>query len=115
MTIKAIVCYHYSAGGKNGMSDIDKSEIEQKKLWQAFDESEQTLVLYLVYATPPVSIDALSVLAKVPAVKVLNVMEKLKKKKIVIEKKGYGKGLYFLNNTTVVDFIRKQITERRKK
>ena len=40
-------------------------------------------LLYLVYATPPVSIDALSVLAKVPAVKVLNVMEKLKKKKIV--------------------------------
>ena len=39
--------------------------------------------LYLVYATPPVSIDALSALAKVPAVKVLNVMEKLKKKKIV--------------------------------
>ena len=26
------------------MSDIDKIETEQKKLWQAFDESEQTLV-----------------------------------------------------------------------
>ena len=96
------------------MSDIDKSETEQKKLWQAFDESEQTLVLYLVYATPPVSIDALSALAKVPAVKVLNVMEKLKKKKIVSEKKGYGKGLYFLNNTNVTDFIRKQITREEK-
>ncbi len=96
------------------MSDIDKSETELKKLWQAFDESEQTLVLYLVYATPPVSIDALSVLAKVPAVKILNVMEKLKKKKIVVEKKGYGKGLYFLNNMAVRDFIRKQINRRRK-
>jgi tetratricopeptide (TPR) repeat protein len=99
---------------KDGMPYIDKSEIEQKKLWQVFDESEQTLVLYLVYATPPVSIDALSALAKVPAVKVLNVMEKLKKRKIVIEKKGYGKGLYFLNNTTVVDFIRKQIAGKEK-
>jgi transcriptional regulator with GAF, ATPase, and Fis domain len=114
MIIKAIVCYHYSAGGKDGMPYIDKSDMEQKKLWQAFDESEQTLVLYLVYATPPVSIDALSALAKVPAMKVLNVMEKLKKRKIVIEKKGYGKGLYFLNNTTVVDFIRKQIAGKEK-
>ena len=96
------------------MSDIDKSETELKKLWQAFDESEQTLALYLVYATPPVSIDALSVLAKVPAVKILNVMDKLKKKKIVVEKKGYGKGLYFLNNMAVRDFIRKQINRKEK-
>lgn len=114
MTIKAIVCYHYRAGGNTGMPDIDKPEIERKKLWQAFDESEKTLVLYLVYATPPVSIDALSALAKVPAVKILNVMEKLKKKKIVSEKKGYGKGLYFLNNATVVDFIQKQTTKEEK-
>ena len=80
-----------------------------KKLWQVFDESEQTLILYLVYTIPPVSIDALSALARVPAIKVLNVMEKLRKKKIVSEKKGYGKGLYFLTNTAVIDFIENQI------
>jgi transcriptional regulator with GAF, ATPase, and Fis domain len=96
------------------MPDIDKAEMERKKLWQAFDESEKSIVLFLVYATPPVSIDALSALAKVPAVKVLNVMEKLKKKKIVSEKKGYGKGFYFLNNATAADFIRKQIAREEK-
>lgn len=96
------------------MPGVDKAETEQKKLWQAFNESEQTLVLYLVYATPPVSIDALSILAKLPAVKILNVIEKLKKKKIVSERKGYGKGFYFLNNTTIVNFIQKQIAKEEK-
>jgi transcriptional regulator with GAF, ATPase, and Fis domain len=97
------------------MPDIDKTETEQKKLWKVFDESEQTLILYLVYAIPPVSIDALSALAKVPAVRVLNVMEKLKKKKIVNERKGYGKGFYFLNSATVANFIPKQTDKEEKR
>jgi len=85
--------------------------MEQRKLWNALNEIEQALILYLTYATPPVSIDTLSVLAKVPAVKVLNVMEKLKKKKIVSEKKGHEKGFYFLRDSTMTMFIQKQISK----
>jgi tetratricopeptide (TPR) repeat protein len=96
-------------GGKIVVSDMIRSEAEQKKLWKSFDDGERTLIMYLVYATPPVSIDALSILAKVPAVKVLNVMEKLKKKKIVAERKGYEKGFYFLNSDTMADFVREQV------
>jgi len=87
---------------------MNRPETEQKKLWKSFDDGEQALIMYLVYATPPVSIDALSTLAKVPAVKVLNVMEKLKKKKIVVERKGYEKGFYFLNSDTIADFVMQQ-------
>jgi transcriptional regulator with GAF, ATPase, and Fis domain/tetratricopeptide (TPR) repeat protein len=96
------------------MPGIDRMETEQKRLWQAFDEIERTLILYLIYATPPVSLDTLSALAKAPAVKVLNFMEKLKKKKIVSEKKEYGKGFYFLNGVTAANFFRKQVEKEEK-
>ncbi len=93
------------------MQGNSKPGTDMKKLWQQLHASEQRLVSYLVHATPPVSIDTLSVLAEIPAVKVLNVMEVLRKKKVVCEKKEHGKGIYFLNDTEAADFVRKQISE----
>ncbi len=62
----------------------------------------RVLLLYLVNAIPPVSIDALSALAGVPAVKVLSEMERLKKEKLVKEKRGSERGFYFPFDDAVV-------------
>ena len=44
------------------------------------DDSENEIVLYLLHATSPVSIDALLALSGSPAVKVLSLIDRLKRK-----------------------------------
>lgn len=88
-----------------------KSGIEPKKLWQSLDESEKDIILYLVHTPPPISIDTLTSLAKVPAVKVLNVMEELRKRRIVYEKKECRRGIYFLNGMDLAGYIQEHITK----
>ena len=92
------------------MEGSDKSAVGLKKVWHRWEATEQALALYLVHAAPPVSIDTLSSLVKVPAVTILNAMEKLKKGKIVHEKKEYGKGFYFLNDAGMTDFVQKNVS-----
>jgi transcriptional regulator with GAF, ATPase, and Fis domain/tetratricopeptide (TPR) repeat protein len=93
------------------MTGRTKPRIEPERLWQGLDASEKEIVLYLAYATPPVSIDTLGSLARIPALKVLNAVENLRKKRIVYEKKEFGKGLYFLNDAGITDFLQRQIPE----
>ena len=76
------------------------------RLWEGLDKEERELVLYLVHANPPISIDLLSALSGAPAVKVLNFMERLKKSRVVHEKREFGKGIYFLNGIDLVGFLR---------
>ena len=76
------------------------------KLWEGLDGGEQELVLYLAHASPPISIDQLSALSGAPAVKVLNFMERLKKSRIVHEKREFGKGIYFLNGNDLLNSLR---------
>jgi transcriptional regulator with GAF, ATPase, and Fis domain len=91
------------------MSQSGRSGLEPKKLWQSLDESERNIVFYLVHTISPVSIDTLSALSGAAAVKVLNVMEDLKKGKVVYEKKEYRKGTYFLNGTDLANFLQKEM------
>jgi transcriptional regulator with GAF, ATPase, and Fis domain len=91
------------------MAGSGKSGLEPKKLWNGLDESERNIVSYLIHTASPVSIDTLSALSEAPAMKVLNVMESLKKGKVVYEKKESGKGMYFLNGTDLATFIQKEM------
>ena len=87
------------------MTTNNNSSQELNKLWKGFNEVEKKIVLYLLYVPSPVLIDTLSNLSGATAFQVLNVMEKLKRKKIVLEKKGYGKGAYFLGKTGIKEFV----------
>lgn len=69
------------------------------------DECEKKIVLLLGHASPPISIDDLVSLSGAPAVKILNVIDKLKQKKIVYEKKAHGKGVYFIHSDGLSKFI----------
>lgn len=93
------------------MSDTGQKRSSQRNIWQTFDEKEINIILYLVHTTSPVSIDTLSDLIDAPATKVLSVMEALRRRKIVHEKKGYQKGVYFLSGTDIADFVRKHLPE----
>lgn len=87
----------------------DKPSTDINKLWQRLDENDRAIVLYFVYANPPVSVDTLSSLSGASAVQVLNVMDKLKRKGIVVEKKGFGRGIYFLQDVNLAGFVQEQI------
>ncbi len=87
------------------MSSVNDSRKKLKKLWQGFSENEKIVTLYLTYTSPPASIDILSSIIKTTAVATLNLLEQLRKKRIVHESKEYGKGYYFLNDASLRDFI----------
>lgn len=87
------------------MSPPNKSLIKLEKLWKHFNENEKFVMLYLAFTSPPASIDILSSVIKSTAVATLNLLEQLRRKKIVRESKDYGKGYYFLSDTTMRDFI----------
>lgn len=74
------------------------------------DDIARVLLLYLVNAIPPVSIDALSALAGVPAVKVLSEMERLKKERLVKEKRGAERGFYSSFNEEVAQRVLREST-----
>jgi transcriptional regulator with GAF, ATPase, and Fis domain/tetratricopeptide (TPR) repeat protein len=76
-----------------------------KGLWERLDEICKDVVLYLLHVSPPVSIDMLMALSGASAGTVLRVMEELKKKRIVGERKGYEKGLYFVDNDQIAAFM----------
>lgn len=93
------------------MAENSKSE-ELGRVWPRLEQREKEVVLYFAYATPPVSVDALSAFSGTSAVNVLNMMERLRRKGIVIEKKKYGKGVYFPGDDTVTSFLRQQISAK---
>ena len=82
-----------------------------KRFWQHLEKSQKDIILYFIYTVPPVSIDTLSFLSQSSAIIVLNVMESLKKKRMVCEKKGYGKGIYFPTDGRLESFVQKQMTD----
>ena len=104
------VIYYFYNGAKyfhnkrGGMSHRENSKTELTKIWEQLDEHEKNILLYLIHMSEAVSIDALTSLSGGTALQVLNVMEKLIRKKIVLEKKGYGKGVYFLRDAGIKKF-----------
>jgi transcriptional regulator with GAF, ATPase, and Fis domain len=83
---------------------------ELQKIWSRMEQPDREVVLYFAYAPQPVSVDALSSFAGTSAVNVLNIMEKLKRKGVVCEKKGYGRGIYFPGDDSATTFLREQVT-----
>ena len=87
------------------MSRSHDSTRNLKKLWQNFTENEKAVIIFLAYTSLPASIDILSSIIRTTAVATLNLLEQLRKKRIVHESKEYGKGYYFFNDTLLRDFI----------
>lgn len=50
-------------------------------------EAQKLIILYLAYSTSPIPIDDILSLAKLPPVQALNIMEGLKKCRLVLEEK----------------------------
>jgi hypothetical protein len=92
------------------MKETRRPATDIEKLWQGFDEEHRLLVLCLAYAEPPVSIDLLSALSGAPVREILGVISALKKKRLVLEKREYGPGLYFPNGADLKEFVEKQVS-----
>lgn len=88
---------------------VTEKSADLLKTWQRFDQSDKEIVVYFAYAPQPVSVDALSSFSRTSAVNVLNVMERLRRKGIVCEKKGYGRGIYFPTDANLIGFLRDHI------
>jgi len=82
-----------------------------ERIWRSLRDDEKGILSYLCCMTQPVSIDTLIALAAAPAVATVNAMEKLKKKKIVYEKEGYGKGTYFTNGIDLGGFLEEHLSK----
>ncbi|WP_168205864.1 sigma 54-interacting transcriptional regulator [Geobacter sp. FeAm09] len=81
------------------------------KLWFELEEWEKEILLYLAQGISPVSIDLLCMLSARSPVEILTVMDKLKKKKVVCEKKECPKGTYFLCESQLGEQIREYVPE----
>lgn len=79
-------------------------------IWNSSNTQERDLLLYLLYLEPPASLDDLSALGGMPAVKILHLMERLKRKKIVREKRDYGRGFYFLSDREAAIGVEERIS-----
>ena len=90
---------------------MDKTAADMEKLWQRLEMADKEIVLYSAYADQPVWVDTLSALSGASAVTVLNVMESLRRKGIVAERKGFGRGVYFLRGSGLTDFVRDRISD----
>jgi transcriptional regulator with GAF, ATPase, and Fis domain/tetratricopeptide (TPR) repeat protein len=79
------------------------------KQWRSLDDINKNLVVYLAYATPPVSIDDIISLSNLSPVKTLNLMEDFKKSGFVCEKEKTGKGIYYPSDIDLKDYTKKTI------
>jgi transcriptional regulator with GAF, ATPase, and Fis domain len=94
------------------VSEKKKAATYPNRLWQNLGKADREVIVYFVHADPPVSIDTLSSLSGSSAVTILNAMEKLKRKGIVCEKKGAGKGVYFLRDLGLRDFVHARLSDK---
>ncbi len=83
------------------MTYTEKTPAVDRTLRKTRHEDEKIFLLFLVHLIPPVSIDTLITLSGYRPSEVINIMESLRKKDIVFEKKDFGKGFYFLNDLDV--------------
>ena len=90
---------------------LRKKKNKQKisKQWQSLDNINKNIIVYLAYATPPVSIDDIIFLSSLSPVKALNLMEDFKKSGFVCEKDKTGKGIYYPGDIDLKDYTKKTI------
>ncbi|RJR47346.1 MAG: GAF domain-containing protein [Desulfobacteraceae bacterium] len=88
---------------------MQRKDPDLPKIWQGFDDLKKELVLYLTHLPSPVSIDTLVFLSQTSVMSILSAVEDLKGKRVIVEKKGKEKGLYFLNHSDPAGFIREHV------
>lgn len=76
---------------------------------------QKDIMLYLQHVPSPVSIDTLIKLSGYPIVDVLNVLEGLRKKKLVSETEERGKGIYFADISRLMELTRKEVSSEETK
>ena len=75
------------------------------------DMGDQDIIISLFRSPWPVSIDALCSLSSSSPTKVLNVLEQLKKKKLIYQKKGLPKHTYFVNGLELADYLKRSVMD----
>jgi formate hydrogenlyase transcriptional activator len=91
---------------------IDQQHLS--KVWERLEDGSKDIFSCLAYLPPPVSIDTLITITNMSVITVLNAIEKLKAGKIVYEKKGYGKGKYFIDNPRdLIHFVEQQLSDEK--
>lgn len=80
--------------------------------WQQLQDEEKGVMFPLLHATPPVSLDMLSAVAGLPATQVLNIVELLKKKRLIKEDKACGKGFYFPDGQRVAGLAEASLADQ---
>lgn len=80
-----------------------------KRLWGLFDSTEKKVFTAFLYFEHPVSVDSLSLLTGAPATSVLNLMEKLRRRGLVVEHKEAGRGLFSLKQPSCLNELRNSI------
>ena len=81
---------------------------EPVDLVELVDENEKRIIQYIIHLAPPLSIDSIVTLTGASPVAVLNLLEKLRSKKLIHEKKGYKRGIYFPDRKMLDLFSRNQ-------
>ena len=80
------------------------------EMWRSFDDLSKDFILYLAHLPVPVSIDTLVSLSQASVMTTLNTIQRLKAKRVVMEKKGKERGLYFLNDPDPAGFVREHVS-----
>ena len=93
--------------GKNSEADTKRKSGDSESA-----KAEKIIILHFAYSTSPVPIDDILSLTKLPPVQALNVMEGLKKSRLVIEKKETGRGIYHKGDIDFQKYIRDHIPKR---
>ena len=91
----------------------DGARAAHEEVWRkGFNESEQAMIRYLVHMPSPVSIDTLGAVCRTSSLRALNTMEKLRNKRLVRARRGYDKGLYFVDPVFSSRVIKEQTLRR---
>lgn len=78
------------------------------------DSTDQNIIISLFRSSWPISIDTLCSLSSNSPMKVLNVLEELKRKKLIYHKKGFPKHAYFVNGPELAVYLKKSIMDANK-
>jgi transcriptional regulator with GAF, ATPase, and Fis domain len=72
---------------------------------------QDLIIMYLAYSTSPIPIDDILSLTKLPPITALNVIEGLKKCRLIVERKETGRGVYHKGELDFNKYIRENIPE----
>ncbi|HEX2967305.1 MAG TPA: sigma 54-interacting transcriptional regulator [Syntrophorhabdaceae bacterium] len=85
------------------------------KLSDVSETIQNEIMLYLQHTPSPMAIDTLIALSGCSVIDVLNVLEGLRKKKIVYERDGHRKGVYFAEKAKLLELTKKSVSDEKRK